>query len=329
MPGKFWWGDSTDGAEKRFNIRDTSDGFEFLSPVDHFGKSGRNRFGLADMLGNVREWCMDSYDANGGHPEYYNGNPSRVLRGGSMVAHYGMARCAWREQGPPVRADMNNGFRVSCGLPEGSGQPSQSTEPLVAPAPPPPAAPTVAKGPTPAMPPPPAPGGPTRAPATPPVATAKTSPPAAHAVGVKQTTFEISNISTSSQYAYVNNSWIRNALCVQVTLRVNEDVNKNPPSMKAYFFNKDREMVKELTRPTSVSFGNRESMQSPERFQPGRKYTIYFGISEGIQRGKDKWKHVIVMFGNRENATAEIHPKEDIGLFEFPEKALVMKGRGR
>jgi hypothetical protein len=145
---------------------------------------------------------------------------------------------------------------------------------------------------------------------------------------VKQTTFEISNISGSSQYAYVNNAWIRNVPCVQVTLRVNENVDKTPPNIKAYFYNKNRELVKELTRPTSVSFGNRESFMSPERFQPGKKYTVYFGVSESIQRGKDKWKHVVVLFGNRDCATAEVYPKDDINLFDYPEKELVAKGRG-
>ena len=87
--------------------------------------------------------------------------------------------------------------------------------------------------------------------------------------------------------------------------------------------------MKALPHPTSVSFGNRESFQSPEIFKPGKKYTVYFGISEGIQRGKDKWKHVIVMFGDRENAVAEIYPKGDIAPFDFPEKDLVLKGKGK
>jgi len=148
------------------------------------------------------------------------------------------------------------------------------------------------------------------------------------AVGVKQTTFEISNISSSFVDAYINNAWIANALCMQAALRVNEDIGKEPPTMKAYFFNKNRELVSELKQPTSVSFGNRESFRMPEKFFPGKKYSVYFGVSQSIQRGKEKWKHIIVVFGNREKATADIHPKEDIGQFDFPEKELVLKGRG-
>ena len=180
---------------------------------------------------------------------------------------------------------------------------------------------------TPAMPSPPLP--PPTTPAKPSMSTVQPALPAMRVAGVKQTTFEVSNISTSSQYAYINDSWIRNALCVEVALRVNEDIGKEPPTMKAYFFNKNREMVSEHKHPTGVSFGNRESTRSPDRFHPGRKYTVYFGISQSIQRAKEKWKHVIVVFGNREKATADIHPREDIAQFDFPEKELVMKGRGR
>lgn len=147
--------------------------------------------------------------------------------------------------------------------------------------------------------------------------------------GVKQTTFEISNISSSFVDAYINNAWISNALCMEAALRVNEDIGKEPPMMKAYFYNRNRELVGEHRMPTSVSFGNRESFRFPEKFVPGKKYSVYFGVSQSIQRGKEKWKNVIVVFGNREKATADIHPKEDIAQFDFPEKELVMKGRGR
>ncbi len=331
---KFWWGDSAEKAKTHCNTTGMADGFEFVSLVDSFGAQGRNAFGLADMLGNVCEWCLDEFDWAGPHAEPIKCNPgARSLRGGSFRDELGRVRCGYRYGYMMPYSAGYYGFRVCCGVPDGCGEPSQNTAPLVAaipPAdlPPPPTAPTVAKATT-LVPSAPKLVAPPPGPAKPQVATVQPSTPAMRAAGVKQATFEIYNLSTSSQYAYINNAWIRNAPCIEVTLRVNEDIGQNPPNIKAYFFNKDREMVKELPHPTSVSFGNRESTQSPESFKPGRKYTVYFGISEGIQRGKSKWKHVIVLFGNRENATADIHPKEDISQFDFPEKNLVLKGKGK
>ncbi|MCX6909048.1 MAG: SUMF1/EgtB/PvdO family nonheme iron enzyme, partial [Verrucomicrobia bacterium] len=120
---KFWWGDSTDGAERRCNVRGSEDGFEFVSPVDHYGPRGRNKFGLTDMLGNVNEWCLDEWDASGPHGELFKGNPgNHDLRGGTFRDMFGRVRCAYRYGYNSSYSASYYGFRVCCGVPEGSGQ---------------------------------------------------------------------------------------------------------------------------------------------------------------------------------------------------------------
>ncbi|MCX6899094.1 MAG: SUMF1/EgtB/PvdO family nonheme iron enzyme [Verrucomicrobia bacterium] len=120
---KFWWGDTVDGGEKRLNWKGNGDGFEFVSPVDHYGARGRNKFGLADMLGNVREWCLDGYDPAGAHETLYKENTARrMLRGGSFNHPPGVTRCAVREHISPTFSYSTLGFRVCCGVPEGNAQ---------------------------------------------------------------------------------------------------------------------------------------------------------------------------------------------------------------
>ena len=121
---KFWWGDSKEGGNGRLNWKGTASGFDHPTPVDHFGSRGRNRFGLADVLGNVAEWCLDEFDATQAHAEYYRGNSkSRVLRGGSFAHNSGYIRCAYRDNcRSPATPYPSVGFRVCCGVPEGSGQ---------------------------------------------------------------------------------------------------------------------------------------------------------------------------------------------------------------
>jgi len=137
--------------------------------------------------------------------------------------------------------------------------------------------------------------------------------------------YEISSISTSQQDIYVNNAWVNNAPCIEVTLRVTEDIGKTTPAIKAYFYTKDREMVKSWDRPSHISLPSTETFSAPESYKPGKKYVVYFGIPQSIQRGKEKWKHIVVVFGDRDQVAAEVYPKEDIQQFEFKEKALLGK----
>ncbi len=132
----FWWGNDLADGEGRLNIngndllpgRDKgwsrfevpwSDGFAFISPVDHYGQKGRNGFGLADMLGNVWEICLDHWDPKGAHEDVcLDDTTRRVCRGVSFLAIPGSSRCAVRLglRGPGY-SDSRDGFRICLGVP--------------------------------------------------------------------------------------------------------------------------------------------------------------------------------------------------------------------
>ena len=135
----FWWGDDLKDGEGRLNISAVdflpgrnkiwplanapwSDGFSFVSPVDHYGEMGRNGFGMADMCGGVWEFVLDHFDPKGGHEELYvvEKNPRPVCRGGNYFDVPGNARCAVRLglQGPAY-SDSRDGFRICLGPPRG------------------------------------------------------------------------------------------------------------------------------------------------------------------------------------------------------------------
>jgi len=119
---KFWWGDSVEKGKGRLNVTGGpwDDQYKYVSPVDAFGSRGRNSFGLADMLGNVWEWCLDGFDRETAHAEPYKEKTSiRVLRGGSFNRTYGYPgnlRCASRYASGPSDSRCNYGFRVCCGV---------------------------------------------------------------------------------------------------------------------------------------------------------------------------------------------------------------------
>lgn len=134
----YWWGNDLSEGEGRFNISAVdflpgrnktwplakapwSDGFAFVSPVDHYGERGRNGFGLADMLGNVWEIVLDHFDPTGGHEEvfYAEENYRPVCRGGNYFDVPGNARCAVRLGLQSTSySDSRDGFRIALGVPK-------------------------------------------------------------------------------------------------------------------------------------------------------------------------------------------------------------------
>ena len=135
----FWWGDEIEEGEGRLNISSVdflpgrnkiwplanvpwSDGFAFVSPVDHYGEKGRNGFGLADTCGGVWEIVLDHFDPQGAHEEPYfvEKNPRPVCRGGNYFDVPGNARCAVRlGLRSPSYSDSRDGFRICLGVPRG------------------------------------------------------------------------------------------------------------------------------------------------------------------------------------------------------------------
>jgi formylglycine-generating enzyme required for sulfatase activity len=133
----FWWGNELSDGEGRLNISAIdflpgrqrtwplgkapwSDGYSFVSPVDHFGEKGRNGFGIADMCGGVWEVILDDFDPKGGHEELHvvTENPRPVCRGGNYFDVPGNARCAVRLGLQSTSySDSRDGFRICLGVP--------------------------------------------------------------------------------------------------------------------------------------------------------------------------------------------------------------------
>ncbi len=128
---RYWTGDDPESLAASENIADgtakakfsgwmairSRDGHVFTAPVGSFDRV--NPFGLADMQGNVAEWCSDWYDA-----EYYAKSPAadpkgpasagsfRVIRGGSWYYDPVGCRSAYRDLGAPTFRLNHIGFRV-------------------------------------------------------------------------------------------------------------------------------------------------------------------------------------------------------------------------
>lgn len=81
------------------------------------GVQSPNRFGLYDMHGNVREWCLDYYDNE--YPDAPQVDPTgpaigdlRITRGGSWQLFEAYCRSAARKEERPSTRSVDLGFRI-------------------------------------------------------------------------------------------------------------------------------------------------------------------------------------------------------------------------
>jgi len=106
-----------------------------LPPTLPVGEKVRNPLGLADLVGNVWQWCTDWFDEN-----YYGSSPIdnpngpdsgrlKVRRGGSWNVIQGFRlRCSNRGAMDPVKTAPNVGFRTAMTSAESAKQGGQRFE---------------------------------------------------------------------------------------------------------------------------------------------------------------------------------------------------------
>ncbi|MFZ5919031.1 MAG: SUMF1/EgtB/PvdO family nonheme iron enzyme [Chloroflexota bacterium] len=110
---RYPWSDEWDA--KRCNTGEEGPGQ--TTPVGRYSPAGDSFYGLADMAGNVWEWCRSRwvdypYDPDDGR-EDVEGSALRVLRGGSWGSDRSYARCAARDGYYPLNSSSGIGFRVA------------------------------------------------------------------------------------------------------------------------------------------------------------------------------------------------------------------------
>ena len=83
------------------------------------GQKDQNPWGLFDMLGNVWEWCADTWrEGDDGEAT----SAYRVVRGGCWIFTAQSVRAAFRDRNPPSSRDNFLGFRCSSSRSEQAGQ---------------------------------------------------------------------------------------------------------------------------------------------------------------------------------------------------------------
>ena len=114
---EFPWGDSFDDSNLWCSVKTSRTG---TAPVGRSSNVYRNVHGLADMSGNVWQWCSDWYGRYGSgalkDPLGPSSGRDRCVRGGSWNFTYpDFFRCASRDRQFPLSGYISIGLRLSAG----------------------------------------------------------------------------------------------------------------------------------------------------------------------------------------------------------------------
>lgn len=134
--------------------------------------------------------------------------------------------------------------------------------------------------------------------------------------------FQIDLLGNATAAVYVDGAWLDNAPAVEAKVSVSPASTAEGVTIKAYFYTADGKLLQTLDKPSDLNAGNGGTVPMPTAYEPGKKYSFYFGIPGTLQKGPAKWKRVIVVFGKGNQMSAKIYPKDDIKKFAFPEKAI-------
>jgi hypothetical protein len=135
-----------------------------------------------------------------------------------------------------------------------------------------------------------------------------------------QPDFQVDLILSGKAFLFVDGAWQDNSECIEARVSVTKAAEFKDLLIKAYFYAGDGKLLEMVDRPSPQPVNSNPQPKPPARFEPGRKYSLYFAVPARLKAGASKWRRAVVVFGTAEAPVARIYPKDDLAKFDFPEK---------
>ena len=139
--------------------------------------------------------------------------------------------------------------------------------------------------------------------------------------------FKIQSITKAHEDGWINidGKWVTK--CPErfkVSVRVSEEAKSGEVFLKAYVYDKFGNLIRKIDRPHDLWLKTKTGMESvgmPKEFKVGRRYEMYFGISEELE--KERPDFILVVFGDKERVDVKTRPdSKNLEDLEFEEKTL-------
>lgn len=144
--------------------------------------------------------------------------------------------------------------------------------------------------------------------------------------------FRIATIreTRSSDLIKVGRTWRKDLpKRIEVTMRTGESMKSSALKVKAYFFDKDDQLVFTAAKPNPIWTQTPRGIEEvlyPEKVERSKSFNVYFALPEELE--ETKWKSMVVVFGNGKEFTARSRPASILSKLEYPEAELVAKSGG-
>ncbi len=117
--------------------------------------------------------------------------------------------------------------------------------------------------------------------------------------------------------------WVEGLHEIEVKLATDKDLSAIGTYVRAYFYDQDKNLLIKYEQPPAAGFktpdGEVTLFAKPGKFTKDKVVTLYFPITDEIA---EKWKSVVVVFGDSKQAVARVHPGGKLVDYEFDEKQL-------
>lgn len=110
---------------------------------------------------------------------------------------------------------------------------------------------------------------------------------------------------------------------LEVTVRTKARTKANTLYAKAYYYDRSNKLIEKSDRPHPVERGAQEKYPMPVFFIKSKAEKLYFAVPEKVLETRD-WRAVVV-FGDKQAAAADVHPRGLASSFDFPERPQVDK----
>ncbi|MDD5349023.1 MAG: hypothetical protein PHQ12_02310 [Chthoniobacteraceae bacterium] len=132
--------------------------------------------------------------------------------------------------------------------------------------------------------------------------------------------------ATSADLIKVGTAWRKDLpKRIHVSLRVQENKPSSAVSVKAYFYDKDNQLVASGVKPSEIWTNTKHGFDTvllPPTLEHGKDVDVFFALTPEL--AAKKWKAVVVVFGDAKQVAARSFPSTLLPKLDFPEKKILI-----